>query len=403
MKHVNERKRKAMLFLPMIVIPFLTLGFYALGGGKGKGEGTVNSGGLNLRLPDANLKEEQSSGKLSFYDRAEKDSAKLEEWMRGDPYYKSSEPLSAYEPSTLEEVTEESASKYGQRLKLSPYESKNNPEDAVLKKLALLQRELDQSANVSVERDLNYSGDEKAAAVNGTDRLESMMQMLQTKDEGDPEIKQLSSVMDKILDVQHPQRVKDRMMEDPGLSAKSYLKISDRAAGDTSVDGFYGMDAVDDEVVSNAIRAVVHEQQVLVNGAIVKLRLRQGMFIGNVEVPAGNFIYGIVSLQGERLNIDIHSIRSGTSIYDVKLEVYDMDGLQGIYIPGAITRDVAKESADNHLQLMDMGTTGSSFKMQAAAAGINSVRSLLSRKVKLIKVSVKAGYQLFIKNKTDDQ
>jgi conjugative transposon TraM protein len=401
MKQVNVRKKKAILFLPVIVIPFLTLGFYALGGGQGKADDAVKLGGLNLRLPDANLKDDQRSDKLSFYDRAERDSAKLEEWMRSDPYYK--DRLSAYEPSSLEELTETNLSKYGQRLKLSPYEQGTNPEDALLKKLALLEKELNPTTNGSVERETEHPGTSEASKGNDVERMAKLMQMLQTKEEGDPEIQQLSTVMDKILDVQHPQRVKERMQNKPDLPVQHYLTISDRAAADTTDPGFYGMDAVDATVAANAIRAVVHEEQVLVNGSIVKLRLLQAMFIGNVEIPAGNFVYGVVNLQGERLGIDISSIRSGTSIYQVKLEVYDMDGLQGVHIPGAITREVAKESADNNLQLMDLGTTGSSFKMQAATAGINSIKNLLSRKVKLVKVSVKAGYQLLIKNKTNVQ
>lgn len=393
---MNMRKKKVMLFLPVIVIPFLTLGFYALGGGKGKVDDSVKSGGLNLKLPDANLKEDQRSDKLSFYDRAERDSAKLEEWMRSDPYYKDRLAFED-EPSSLEELTEMNASKYGQRLKLSPYEAKQNPEDEVLKKLSLLQRELEQTTTAPELRN-EQAMEDGSVSLNGVDKLEQMMQGMQSNDE-DPQIKQLSTVMDKILDAQHPERVKERMIEQPVSSTKFYNRISDRAADDTSVAGFYGMDAVNKTVVSNAIRAVVHEQQELVNGAIVKLRLLQPLFIGNFEVPAGNFVYGVVNLQGERLNIEINSIRSGNSVYDVKLEVYDMDGLQGVHIPGAITRDVAKESADNNLQLMDMGTTGSSFKMQAATAGINSIRSLLSRKVKLVKVIVKQNYQLLIKNK----
>jgi hypothetical protein len=77
-----------------------------------------------------------------------------------------------------------------------------------------------------------------------------------------------------------------------------------------------------------------------------------------------------------------------------------MDGLAGIYIPGAITRDVAKQSADNGLQSIDMTSVDPSLKAQAATAGINAAKSLLSRKAKLIRVYVKAGYRILLKDKT---
>ena len=123
------------------------------------------------------------------------------------------------------------------------------------------------------------------------------------------------------------------------------------------------------------------------------------MFVSNQKILAGTFVFGIVGLNGERLQIEISSIRSGNSLFTVKMEVYDMDGLAGIHIPGAITRDVAKQSADNSLQMMELTTLDPSLKAQATAAGISTAKSLLSRKVKLVKVMVKAGYRVLLKDK----
>ncbi len=80
-----------------------------------------------------------------------------------------------------------------------------------------------------------------------------------------------------------------------------------------------------------------------------------------------------------------------------------MDGLPGIYIPGAITRDVAKQSADNGLQLMELTSIDPSVKAQVAAAGISTVKTMLSRKVKQVKVMVKAGYKVLLKDRNIQQ
>src|SRR3989337_2841855 len=84
------RKRKMMMVLPVLVIPFITMAFWALGGGKGAGQPkqTTDQNGLNTKLPDANWKENKPLDKLGFYDKADQDSLKKEEWMRSDPYYK---------------------------------------------------------------------------------------------------------------------------------------------------------------------------------------------------------------------------------------------------------------------------------------------------------------------------
>ena len=129
----------------------------------------------------------------------------------------------------------------------------------------------------------------------------------------------------------------------------------------------------------NAIEAVVHENQTLVNGAVIKLRLLNDIFIKEQKIPKDNFVFGIANLNDERLTIEINSIRSHNNLFNVKLEVFDMDGLPGTYIPGAITRDVAKQSADNSLQLMELSTMDPSLKAQATAADVGVPESHLGK------------------------
>jgi conjugative transposon TraM protein len=132
---------------------------------------------------------------------------------------------------------------------------------------------------------------------------------------------------------------------------------------------------------------------------VIKLRLASDIYVAGKLITRESFAYGICSLNGERLNVAISWVRSDANIFPVKLEVYDMDGLPGIYIPGAITRDVAKQSADNSLQLVELSTMDPSLKAQATATGINAVKNLLSKKAKLVKVTVKAGYKVFLVGK----
>jgi conjugative transposon TraM protein len=394
----NVKKKKMMLVLPFLITPFLTMAFYALGGGQIAEQQQKKdlSKGLNLKLPDANLKEENLLDKLSFYDKADKDSAKLAEWMRNDPFYKK-------EFTDLENITQSTASKYNQRLNISPYEKTNDdPSEKLVQKLSQLQKELNSNSTAQYQNSTLQEKTIPGSDFEGdVDRLETMMKNMNKGNDEDPEIKQLSGVMDKILDIQHPERVKERFKEKKPLQTNFVWKVSERSGGDTASNGFYSWAAEARSKNDNAFEAVVNENQIMVNGSIIKLRLLQDMYIGVEKIPEGNFLYGIVALNGERLNVEINSIRSGNSLYDVKMEVYDMDGLQGIHIPGAITRDAAKQSADNSLQLMELSTLDPSLKAQATAAGIGSIKNLLSKKIKLVKVMVKAGYKILLKNKSN--
>src|SRR6478736_1021482 len=82
------RQRKFLMILPLLTLPFLTLMFWALGGGQGSAAATNNiiSDGINLRLPDAKFKKEKGLDKLSFYKQAAMDSAKQREAEKLDPY-----------------------------------------------------------------------------------------------------------------------------------------------------------------------------------------------------------------------------------------------------------------------------------------------------------------------------
>lgn len=167
--------------------------------------------------------------------------------------------------------------------------------------------------------------------------------------------------------------------------------------------GFFGVnDTPIESEVQNGIEAVVHETQTVVNGAVIKIRLLNDVYISEQLISRENFIFGIASLNNERLEVNINSIRNEHSLFPVKLEVYDMDGLPGIYIPGAITRDVAKQSTDNALQSVALNSLDPSIGAQAAAAGIETAKTLLSKKVKLIKVQVKAGYKILLKDNNQE-
>ncbi len=414
------RKRKMMAVMPLIVLPFITMAFWALGGGKGaKANITVNQKGLNLNLPDAKLKEENLADKLSFYDKADKDSAKMEEWMKTDPYYKQRTDTGWLPENELQTITQASASKYNQRLNNSPYQqTANNPEQKLMEKLALLQQQLnkqpdEQTGNTPMGNFENSTNNEFSSEVN---RLENMMQTMNTGNGEDLEMKQLNGTLEKILDIQHPQRIKEKLQAKSEKQKETVFPITTQSqiasmslldttgkGKTTLVNGFYGLQERNSLIIQNtSAEATVYGNQTLENGAVLQLRLATDIFVNGLLIPKGSPVNGIANLNNERLEIEINTIRYGNILLPVKLEVYDMDGLPGIYIPGSISRDVTKQSADNTLQLMELTSVDPTMKAQLAAAGVNTIKGLLSKKVKQVKVMVKTGYRVLLRDKNSN-
>jgi len=226
----------------------------------------------------------------------------------------------------------------------------------------------------------------------------------------DQDLDQLNSMLDKVIMVQHPEKLQDSMQQ---LSEKNKTKtyivsnIPDEdnitLMGNRSVkenrDSFYGLD--DDAAnppKQNAIEATIQETQTLVSGATVKLRLLNDILINGIKIPKDEFVYGTASLNNERLKIAITSIEYKNNILPVSLEVFDLDGLSGIYIPGSINRDVSKQSADDAISSIGPTTLDPSIGAQAASAGIQAAKTLMSKKIKLVRVTVKEGYKVLLKD-----
>lgn len=386
MNTVKMKTKKMLLVLPVLVIPFLTLAFWALGGGTGK-KMVVTTMGLNPDLPDAALKEDQHMDKLSFYEKADKDSMKFQELIRNDPYFRKDSLPALPFPSELDELSSTTSNKYNQRLNLSTYAPiPNQPENQIMQQLRQLQEELNKPSP-SAAQDETTSADQPA------------LPNYSTPAEEDPDIQSLNGALDKILDIQHPDRVKERSLK----NRQSAYAVRKDTGTDTLVNGFYSYSDPAEAAGENSIEAVIAKNQVIVNGAVVQLRILTNCYVNGKLIPADNLVSGIAALEGERLTIEINSIRCGKSIFNVKLEVYDMDGLPGIYIPGTINRDVAKESLNKGLSLADMTSIDPSLKAQATATGIGALKSLVSRKAKLVRVQVKAGYRVLLKNKNQNQ
>ncbi len=388
------KQRKFFMVLPLLVIPFLTIIFVALGGGKGNvAQHEATNAGLNLKLPDAHFKKGKEKDKLGSYEQSNKDSLRIHEAMKNDPYYKRQNHL-ADSPFTnqLQSIMQHAAIENNQQGMTALNNTPVDPnEKKVMDKLALLKTALSKKTE---QVQPGYSNSNSP----DIERLQMMMQNMQQNNsrQSEPEINQIDKVLEKLMLVQHPEMLQDSMKN---LTLKNKPESFAVTLNDTSEQqGFYGFSDDIETNHSNAIEAVVDETQTLVSGAVIKLRLLQNIYVHGALIAKDQLIYGISSLNNERLKISITSLRCNDNILPVSLEVFDMDGLAGIYIPGSINRDVSKASADEAISSVGLTSLDPSLGAQAASAGIQAAKTLISKKVKLIRVSVKAGYKVLLKD-----
>ena len=152
----------------------------------------------------------------------------------------------------------------------------------------------------------------------------------------------------------------------------------------------------------NTISACVATDQSVIDGQSVRLRTLEPMWIGNSLLPKNTNIVGVARLQGERLEIKIENVEALGCIMEVDLSVYDSDGQEGINIPNSMESDALHEIGAN------MGSTmGSSINLTTNAGAqlasdvgkglINGVSQYLNKKLRTVKVHLKSGYKIMLK------
>ena len=152
----------------------------------------------------------------------------------------------------------------------------------------------------------------------------------------------------------------------------------------------------------NTISACIASDQSITDGQSVRLRTLEPMWIGNSLLPKNTTVVGAARLQGERLEIKVESIEALGCIMEVDLSVYDSDGQEGINIPNSMESDALHEIGAN------MGSTmGSSINLTTNAGAqlasdvgkglINGVSQYLNKKLRTVKVHLKSGYKIMLK------
>ena len=159
-------------------------------------------------------------------------------------------------------------------------------------------------------------------------------------------------------------------------------------------------------VAKNTIAAVVAGNQSVVDGESVKLRTVEPMWVGNRLIPRNTTVVGSARVQGERLEIEITSIECEGSIYEVELQVYDSDGQEGINIPQSMESDALHEIGANMGSTMGSSinistNTGAQIASDVGRGLINGVSQYLTKKLRTVKVHLKAGYRVMLHQPED--
>jgi len=151
----------------------------------------------------------------------------------------------------------------------------------------------------------------------------------------------------------------------------------------------------------NSIRACIYQTVTITDGQEMGLRLLEPMRAGNYYIPENTVVTGSARITGERMGITINAIQHAGNVIPVELLVYDLDGGQGIFVPGSEEINAVKEIAANMGSGMGSSITitndaGSQLLADLGRSAIQGASQYVSKKMRTVKITLKAGYQVLL-------
>lgn len=151
----------------------------------------------------------------------------------------------------------------------------------------------------------------------------------------------------------------------------------------------------------NTIRACIHQDQTIMDGQTVKLRLLEPLQAGGLIIPRNTVVSGTGKVQGERLDIVVSSIHYRGNILPVELAVYDNEGMKGLSIETSLEREAAKEAMANiggglGTSISFAQSAGQQVAMDITRGLMQGGSQYLAKKFRTVKVHLKAGNPLML-------
>lgn len=376
--------------LPLIALPFLCLFFYVYHSGLAKKKTeTKHEAGINGTVADVSgdIKKKQLSDKLDAYRNAYKDAdgftavSPLPQEKSGNANYNNA--YTDRQKQMLDSINRAIKNKYGvagaQPNPEVPYHPKN----------------------------ARVSSDDKAMAeaLKGLSNRQTLSQNNSTpqKDRNPMEMfKQQMAYMDSINKANDPaykaeKQNKEAIAKAEALQAKEItLEVhkADGAAAD--------FNTVVPEQKDGFIKVVIDENVTAYAGSRIRLKLLDDINAGKNLVLKGTYLYALISgFSGQRVTLSIKSILSNGKLLPVKLEIYDLDGLAGLYVPESAFRDFTKDLGTNTVQGVTIsgsgtGSAASQFMISTVDKVFESASSAISNIIRKNKAKIKYNSYLYL-------
>lgn len=387
---INFKQPKYIL--PLIALPFLCLFFYVYSSGVSpKKKETQRVAGINVSVGDVSpdIKKRKLEDKLDAYRNT----------------YKESDGKTAVIPIPTEATANPALGNSGLSGQEKMLDSINQ-----LMKMKYGASPGRGTGSAYRRPGLSEQDKELAAALNNLsnrqkDKAADQSSTVQQKAKDPMEVfRQQIAYMDSIRKAGDPAYLAEKQKQQAKIKAdaeelKSKEKLLEVVKAD---DTLFDFNTVMPKKNGAFIMAVIDENVTGYAGSRIRLRLLEDIKAGNTLVQKGTYLYALINgFSGQRVTLSVKSILYNNKLLPVKLDVYDQDGLQGLYVPESQFRDFTKDLGSSSIQgvsIEDNGTGSVASQMLMSTAGkmFESTSSAIAGAIRKDKAKIKYNSYIYL-------
>ena len=179
-------------------------------------------------------------------------------------------------------------------------------------------------------------------------------------------------------------------------------------SGDTNAEKFHTVTSPDDIAEAKLIRAMIDQTTKAKEGTRLRFKLLDDITVSNTKLKKGTYLYGTVTGFGQqRVKATITSILVGDKFINVKLSVFDNDGMEGVYVPESSFREFVKDASSSAVQQninfqsedgYGSGISSEALALQALQNVYNSASSAISSNIRKNKAKIKYNTIVYLIN-----
>jgi len=154
------------------------------------------------------------------------------------------------------------------------------------------------------------------------------------------------------------------------------------------------------------IKAIIDENVVGYAGSRIRIRLLEDIKVGNTVIKKGSYLYALVSgFSEQRVTMTISSVLYNNSILPINLNLYDLDGMEGLYVPASAFREFTKELGSTSIQGLNMQQsntqTQSEFLMSSLQKAFTSTSQAIANAIRKNKAKFKYNTYVYLIDKQE--